>query len=416
MRDAVVIGAGIAGLAATLRLTRGGARVTLVAKGLGGLQLSQGTIDILGYSADRVDAPLEVIESHVATRPTHPYTHFTPSYVGEAASWVRDLLGDDLLVGDPDENVLLPTAVGALRPTSLYQPSMAAGIPKAGRGYVIVGLRQIKDFYSTLIAENLSRQSGADGQPIIARAEIIDFEIRPGEADTTSTNAARALDDPQMRARLADAIAPLVRDGEVVGLPAILGLNDLAAWKDLASRLGHEVFEILMQPPSVPGMRLNQTLTALVKDEARFILGSQVTGIEVEDGQVRAVSISTAGRNTRIETKSVVLAAGGFESGAIDMDSYGTVTDTILGLPILGAEGQLLHGDFWGSDQPVFLAGLNVDDAMHPLDAQGRPVYSNVYAAGSNLAGATRWREKSGEGIALASALRAADEILGSIA
>lgn len=207
-----------------------------------------------------------------------------------------------------------------------------------------------------------------------------------------------------------------MRDGEVVGLPAILGLNDLAAWKDLASRLGHEVFEILMQPPSVPGMRLNQTLTALVKDEARFILGSQVTGIEVEDGQVRAVSISTAGRNTRIETKSVVLAAGGFESGAIDMDSYGTVTDTILGLPILGAEGQLLHGDFWGSDQPVFLAGLNVDDAMHPLDAQGRPVYSNVYAAGSNLAGATRWREKSGEGIALASALRAADEILGSIA
>lgn len=416
MRDAVVIGAGIAGLAATLRLARGGARVTLVAKGLGGLQLSQGTIDILGYSADRVDAPLDTIESHVAARPTHPYTHFTPSYVGEAARWVRDLLGEDLLVGNPDTNVLLPTGVGALRPTSLYQPSMAAGIPADGREYVIVGLRQIKDFYPTLIAENLSRHRGADGQPIMARAEILDFEIRPGEVDTTSTNAARALDDPQMRARLADAIAPLVRDGEVVGLPAILGLNDPTAWKDLASRLGHEVFEISMQPPSVPGMRLNQALTALVKDEARFILGSQVTGIEVEDGRVRAVSISTAGRDTRIETKSVVLAAGGFESGAIDMDSYGTVTDTILGLPILGAEGQLLHGDFWGSDQPVFLAGLNVDDAMHPLDDQGRPVYSNVYAAGSNLAGATRWREKSGEGIALASALRAADEILGSIA
>lgn len=416
MRDAVVIGAGIAGLAATLRLARGGARVTLVAKGLGGLQLSQGTIDILGYSADRVDAPLDAIESHVAARPTHPYTHFTPSYVGEAARWVRDLLGEDLLVGNPDTNVLLPTGVGALRPTSLYQPSMAAGIPADGREYVIVGLRQIKDFYPTLIAENLSRHRGADGQPIMARAEILDFEIRPGEVDTTSTNAARALDDPQMRARLADAIAPLVRDGEVVGLPAILGLNDPTAWKDLASRLGHEVFEISMQPPSVPGMRLNQALTALVKDEARFILGSQVTGIEVEDGRVRAVSISTAGRDTRIETKNIVLAAGGFESGAIDMDSYGTVTDTILGLPILGAEGQLLHGDFWGSDQPVFLAGLNVDDAMHPLDAQGRPVYSNVYAAGSNLAGATRWREKSGEGIALASALRAADEILGSIA
>ena len=97
------------------------------------------------------------------------------------------------------------------------------------------------------------------------------------------------------------------------------------------------------------------------------------------------------------------------------MDSYGKVTETILGLPVLGAEGQLLHGDFWGADQPIFLAGLDVDDEMHPLDAAKKPVYTNVYAAGGNLAGATRWREKSGEGIALASALRAADSILGSL-
>ncbi|MDN6557348.1 MAG: FAD-binding protein, partial [Acidipropionibacterium acidipropionici] len=50
----VVIGAGIAGLTAALRLRRAGARVTQVTKGLGGIQLSQGTIDILGYTPDRV--------------------------------------------------------------------------------------------------------------------------------------------------------------------------------------------------------------------------------------------------------------------------------------------------------------------------------------------------------------------------
>ena len=48
MRDAVVIGAGLAGLAATLRLAEAGAKVTLVTKGIGGLQLGQGTLDILG--------------------------------------------------------------------------------------------------------------------------------------------------------------------------------------------------------------------------------------------------------------------------------------------------------------------------------------------------------------------------------
>ena len=48
MRDAVVIGAGIAGLAAAIRLVRSGASVTLVAKGEGGLQLGTGTIAVLG--------------------------------------------------------------------------------------------------------------------------------------------------------------------------------------------------------------------------------------------------------------------------------------------------------------------------------------------------------------------------------
>lgn len=416
MRDAVVIGAGLAGLTAALRLAHGGAKVTLVTKGIGGLQLSQGTVDLLGYSdSGRITQPLAEVGTHIASRPGHPYSHFTPEFIAESANWLKEVLGPKLLVGDPRQNVIIPTSLGALRPTSLYQPSMAAGILAAGKSYVIVGLKRLKDFYPKIIAENLSRQTTADGTPIQVRSLIVDVEIRKDEVDTTGTNHARALDNAAMRERFVAAIAPHLREGEVVGLPAVLGLNDLDAWKDIEKRLGHEVFEIAMQPPSIPGMRLNQELTALVKAQARFIIGSHVTGIETKDGAVTAVSISTAGRPTRIETKNVVLAGGGFESGALDMDSYGTVTDSILGLPILGAEGQLLHGDFWGCEQPVFLAGLDVDDAMHPLDANKKPVYSNVYAAGGNLAGATRWREKSGEGIALASALRAADQILGSL-
>ncbi|MDC4233148.1 glycerol-3-phosphate dehydrogenase subunit GlpB [Actinomyces sp. B33] len=417
MRDAVVIGAGLAGLAAAIRLARGGARVTLVTKGIGGLQLGQGTIDILGYSGDRrIEHPLDAIGDHVASRPTHPYAHFSPEEIAAAASWIADLLGPDLLVGDPARNVLLPTAVGALRPTAVYQPSMAAGIPAAGRDYAIVGLERLKDFYPALVAENLSMQQGPDAAPIRARALSLDLEIRPGEADTTSTNHARALDDPAQRQRLVDALAPLLRDGEIVGLPGVLGLDDTGAWRDIARRLGHEVFEIPLQPPSIPGMRLNRALTALVKKDCRFILGSAVAGFSSRDGRIVSVDISTAGRTTTIETATVVLAGGGFESGALDMDSHGTVSDTILGLPVLGAQGQLLHGDFWGAEQPLFLAGLAVDRAMRPVDAAGAPVYANVYAAGANLTGSTRWREKSGEGIALASALRAADDILGRIA
>ena len=60
----------------------------------------------------------------------------------------------------------------------------------------------------------------------------------------------------------------------------------------------------------------------------------------------------------------------------------------------------------------VILAGLAVDDSMRVVDENGKAVYTNLFAAGGNLAGATRWREKSGEGIALASALAAVDAIV----
>lgn len=412
MRDVVVIGAGLAGLSAAIKAADAGLSVTLITKGVGSIQLGTGTVDILGYGPDLIDKPLEALEAHVASRPTHPYAHVTPAYVGASVAWLRDTVGPDALIGDETRNVRIPTGVGALRPTCLIPPSMEAGIPQAGGRYAIVGLARFKDFYPGLVAENLTRQNGPDGAPIKARALSVDYVVRDGEVDSTGTNHARSLDREENRARLADQIRPLLEEGEIVGLPAVLGLEDPNAWRDLADKLGHPVFEIPIQPPSVPGMRLNALLTRIASSKCRVILGSPIKAVHTSDGRVSAVEYASAGRSTIVETRSLILAAGGFESGALDMDSYGTVRETICGLPVMGASGQLLHADFWGEDQPLFLAGLAVDDNMLVLNEEGAPVCPNLYAAGGNLAGATRWREKSGEGIALASALAAVDSIV----
>ena len=73
MSRVVVIGAGLAGLTAATRLAAGGANVTLVSKGLGGLQLGQGTIDVLGYTPDRVTNPVLTLAAIASSRPEHPY-------------------------------------------------------------------------------------------------------------------------------------------------------------------------------------------------------------------------------------------------------------------------------------------------------------------------------------------------------
>ena len=71
---------------------------------------------------------------------------------------------------------------------------------------------------------------------------------------------------------------------------------------------------------------------------------------------------------------------------------------------------------YFGSTRTIaeaIAAGLSETGAQaRVLDQAGLPVYENLFAAGGILAGAVRWREYSGEGIAAASALRAAEGAL----
>lgn len=408
MSNTVVIGAGLSGLVAAIRLARGGRTVTLLSKGLGGLQLSQGTIDVLGYAPDRVDAPIDATASLPAT---HPYRVLGPTAIAAGVAYAQELLGDRL-VGNVDRNVLLPTAVGALRPTCLVPPSMTAGVVTGGIRYVLVGFRQLKDFYPKLCAGNLERQTTPAGDQITARGVILDLPAIDDMADSSALAYARALDDPAYRAKLATALKPLLEDGEVVGLPAIVGHRDAGAHRHLEELLEHAVFEVPLPPPGVPGIRLNEALTALAKEAGvRMVSGAKVVGFESAGGKVISVGLATAGRIRQYAADSFVYAPGGFESGALAMDSYGTVTESVFGLPLVGLGEDLVTADDPGN-QALFRVGVGVDAGMRVVDPAGHAPYSNLYAAGGILAGAIRWTEKSGEGIALASAVVAADSIL----
>ena len=71
-RDVVVVGAGLAGLTAGVRLAQAGLRTTVVAKGPGATHLAPPTIDVLGYAPDLVERPTAALDSFVAERPDHP--------------------------------------------------------------------------------------------------------------------------------------------------------------------------------------------------------------------------------------------------------------------------------------------------------------------------------------------------------
>ncbi len=394
----VVIGAGLAGLASALRLRQAGHDVTIITKGIGGIQLSQGTIDVFGYDPELVTEPLKSVAASDG-----PYATIGVEATKAGLEFIQQLM-PGFFAGDANSNVLLPTAVGALRPTCLYPTSMAAGVAKDGAKVVIVGPQELKDFYPSFIAGNLNRtQLVRDYQ---ARSASFSMPAREGEADSSAVNYARRLDsDPDYRRAFASAVAALVHDGETVGLPAILGL-EAATWEEIQRLIGHPIFEIPLPPPGVVGMRINQALTQKARDlRISIMLGAEVTGYESRGNAIKALKVHVAGRTQVIEVDQVIYAGGGFESGSLEVDSYGVCSERIFSLPLVGTDiPDLIHGSYY-DDQPLFRVGVAVDEQMRVLDAQNNPVWVNLYAVGGLLAGAARWREKNGEGIALGSAM-----------
>jgi glycerol-3-phosphate dehydrogenase subunit B len=413
--DAVVIGAGLAGLTAALRLAEEGLRVLVVAKGVGGTHLAPAAIDVLGYDDERVQSPARALPGFVARNPGHPYALLSVDVVRSSLEWFRERVEELGYHGGLDENLLLPTAVGAAKPTALVPETMAAGDLRAGGRFVFVGLRGLKDFYPGYLADNIARAALPNGASVSARA--VRLAPRLGEErDVSAIGFARRLERPDFRESIVTELKPHLAPGEVVGFPAVLGLGrSREVWQALEAGLRRRVFEVPTLPPSVGGIRVFESMTAaLRRSGARIVVGSSVAGAEIDGQQLVGVVAQTAARPRTYRARSFVLASGGFASGGLEMDSHGRVRESVLGLSVVGAPapGEPRFEPGYFEEHPLARAGLAVDDQLRPLDAEGAPAFENLHAAGATLAGAAPWREASGNGLSLATGYAAASAIL----
>jgi glycerol-3-phosphate dehydrogenase subunit B len=405
--DVVVLGVGVAGLTAATRLAEGGASVCLLAKGVGSTHLAPGTIDVLGYTPERVEEPSSSLPAFIAANPDHPYALIGADAIAPALTWFASALQRGpqpayRYTGGLERNHLLPTAVGGLRPSALVPETMAGGDARSDEPVCVVGLPVLRDFYAALCAGNLRRAG------IPARA--VDADVDVGRVEANSVGLARRLDDQSFRAAFAARLALLLRPGERVALPAILGLRDPhGAWSDLERRLARPVFEIPTLPPSAPGLRVYDALVAALRAAGgRIVLGAEVVDAEREGERVVALRAHSSGHDTVYGARWVVLATGGFASGAIELASDWRAREKVLGLPLRGMPGEgepRFAADYFGP-QLMSPVGVAVDSS---LLAQGT---ENVLVAGAALPGAVPWREGSGEGIALATGHFAAQVVL----
>ncbi|MBK9091748.1 MAG: glycerol-3-phosphate dehydrogenase subunit GlpB [Anaerolineae bacterium] len=424
MLDLLVIGAGLAGLQAAITAAQAGARVRLIAKGLSATHWAAGTVDVLGYAPAAegaapalVQRPLDAIAGVPAP---HPYSLLGREGVASALDSFVALTHE---LGVPYEgsanggNLLLPSPVGAPRPAFLAPRAQRGGDLSRPEPMLIVGFQGMRDFYPELIAANLNKQGFA------ARAAFLPLSLLNSQHDRNSVQLAHGLDNPRVTAKLAAELKRLLKPGERIGLPAILGLaNHLGVLDDLRTQTGAVIFEIPTLPPSVPGIRLHAALRKHVEAlGVRVEIGMEGIGFHAEGdaegdaGNIQWVETSTSARPLKHRAAKYLLATGGILGGGFNSNHLGRVWEVIFDLPLTVPQQrhQWFQSQFLDPQgHPVFRGGVAVNGDWQPLKGDGTPVYRNLWAAGGLLAGGDYIQERSLEGVAIASGRAAATRLL----
>src|SRR5215218_1797646 len=400
--DVVVVGAGPAGLATATRLAEAGRQVLVLARGNGFTHWGAGAVDVLGrVGGERVERPLEAAGR---LPDDHPYRLAGEAALRGGLDWFARFAADAGLVhaGDPERNRGQVTALGGLRPTCLL-PEPAAG-PLRGR-VAVVNFEGFRDFSAALCAAGL-RRAGVDAVPATAPLPPWDHARY-----FTAVELARAIDDDGFRRRLAPGLAQAAAGAAVAVVPAVLGVSTgHAAWADLERQAGVPLVEAATVPPSIPGLRLFAAYRARLDAlGVRWQFGFPAVGVEWDGDRVTTVRSEGASRVLATRCQELVLATGGVAGHGIEANRDGTLAEVVAGLPVEGFPDRMAFvGDRFLGEHPLGAAGVRVDAELRPVHASGSPVHPNVRCVGGLLAGHDPTVEGSREGVALATATRAA--------
>lgn len=405
--EILVIGAGLAGLTAAWQATERGKKVRLISKGWGATHWHTGCVDVLGYwpldSDTAVASPAQTIPTLLQDNPKHPYALVGLEQLAAALTALQNLCtaADYPLEGALTKNWLLPSGVGTHRPTCLAPATMTAGDLTSQAPMLIVGFKQLVDFFPNLVADNLA-QTG-----IPAAQVTLDLPTLAQRHNTTAVNLAEMMEQDTFRDEVAAAVKPHLGQAARVGFPAVLGLAQATAvHQDFQKRLGLPVFEIPGLPPSVAGMRLHRILKAAIeKNGGRVFAGVEAMGCVAETGQITAVISETASRPRHHRYQHYVLATGGILGGGISTNHLAEVKEVIFDLPLHLPQNRLawFQRDFMDKrGHPIYRAGIVVNEQFQPTNGDGRARYQNLFAAGTTLAHCEAIRERSFDGIAMA--------------
>ncbi len=411
--DTIIIGGGLAGLACGIRLQKAGKRCAVISAGQSAMHFSSGTFDLLGRMPDGtdVDSPLEALKG---LNMNHPYSIIGEEKVRKYAVEASEFLAGCgvMTSGSAEKNSWRVTPTGERKPAWLTLSdftSLQSKDEKIGDKALIVNILGYLDFNTGFLADSFEKQGTACRVVSIKLEEM--ERLRKNPSEMRATNIARVMDRDGIWEKAAAQVQGMIEDEDVVILPAVFGLKDGSVIEMMRNAIGVRTMFIATMPPSVPGIRTQMALKAeFEKAGGRFFLGDTVTEAEFDDeGNVSCIYTSNFGE-IRMQADNFVLATGSFFSKGM-IATPDKIYEPVFGIDLTYDEkrGDWFDKNFWNR-QNYISYGASVNKSLNAA-IDGKVVW-NLYAIGSLLGGCNALYEGCGGGIALISALAAADAIL----
>ena len=258
--DLCIIGAGLAGLAATMFATNRGLACVQVGH-TGEINFSSGLLDLLGVypvgEKNVLNDPWAGIDALVRDMPDHPYARLPKEDIQAAFEELLSFLKETGLTYHRrmNHNSEVLTSLGTTKLTYCVPHTMWNGVAalKKKPSCLILDIRGLKGFSARQIAAALQND-----WPDLLTGRI-SFPGLDHLNEVYAEHMATALIPPENREKFAQAVRPHIKNTQIVGLPAILGLyRTHEVVPDLEKLIGVPVFEIPTIPPSVPGLRLKE--------------------------------------------------------------------------------------------------------------------------------------------------------------
>lgn len=345
--------------------------------------------------------------------PSHPY-----SRLGGAAG-VAPLLervgpmfeeAGIAVTGSATKNHWRLSPVGVFKPAWLTLDEMVSLSDLSAmpwRKVAIVNIKGYLDFFPRFLAVALEKRGVRVAMEAVTVKALADQRV--SSTELRAANIARLLTDDVVDA-LAREVNAVVGDAEAVLFPAVAGFENASAAERLRSAVGRPLQFVSTLGLSVPGIRMEKQLTRRLQQLGASVLhGDRVSRGFFTGDRLDAVETVNLGAD-RLEADNFILASGSFFSHGLTALSDG-VSEPVFGLDV---EAAGRRADWFDKDlfrpQPFMKFGVATDAGFRALRG-GRPV-ENMRVAGAILSGADSVAEGSGAGVALATAMAAANAIL----